>query len=304
MLNMYDFITANATHFSQCTFGPEAEVFIDYHCPITDKQSRVWTHKNCLMFVVQGIKGYASADLVHASRAGEVLFIRKGGYVLFQHFEEPYRALVFMFGDGIIRAMAMQYPSLFSMDDRQQKQFMAQPEIQVLRSPPLIERLFCTAQSYLDQPDTESRIALELKFKELLVNLLRPKAGNAFCTYLSWLALSERWPFVKLMQDNAQLHFTVEELARTAGMSLSTFKRTFKKYFGVPAGHWLHQQRMTAAKRMLGQPGRQIAEVAFMLGYSDVPAFSRAFSRSTGSSPRVYRDKQDKDKTGFASWEG
>jgi AraC-like DNA-binding protein len=40
-------------------------------------------------------------------------------------------------------------------------------------------------------------------------------------------------------------------------------------------------------------PGNTLTEIAFLLGYSEVSAFNRAFKRWTGQSPMVYRRKVD-----------
>lgn len=288
MLNMYDFITANASHFNQLRFGKDNDIFIDYLCPITEMKSRVWTHKNCLMYVLQGAKGYASLDLNHRSHEGEVLFIRKGGYILFQHFEEPYRALIFMFDDSAVRSLLIDYPGLLKIDSRAEKRFMDQPEVLSLESSTFVTSAFYTAHGYLNQPDAESHISIEFNFRELLVNLLRKKQGNAFHQYMSWLSLDNDLPFIKLMEENAHLNFTSQELARAAGMSLSTFKRKFKSQFGISPGRWLGERRIARAKSMLKNPAKNISDIAFELGYSDVAAFSKSFRGKTGLSPSEF----------------
>ena len=288
---MYDFIVANSSYFDQLKFGRQDDLFIDYICPIKEMKTRVWSHKNCLMYVVQGAKGYASMDQHHESEKGEVLFIRKGGYILFQRFKEPYRALIFMFGDAAIKSLMTEYPDLLSLDDTTKTGFMDQPEVLLLESSSYVESVFLTSQHYLKQPTSESNISLELKFKELLVNLLRNKKANAFYLYLSWISMDDQAPFIKLMKENCHLNFTSEELAKTAGMSLSTFKRLFTKHFRISPGKWLREQRFYRAKIMLKNPDKNISDIAFELGYNDVAAFSKAFKSETGFSPSEFLKK-------------
>lgn len=45
------------------------------------------------------------------------------------------------------------------------------------------------------------------------------------------------------------------------------------------------------AKRLLAEDGIPIAEVSFLLGYSDVSTFYRAFKRWTGTVPRLWREQ-------------
>lgn len=289
MINMYDFISSNASYFDQLKFSEGGELFIDYLCPITEPQARVWSHKNCLMYVVQGAKGYASMDYHHKSQEHQVLFIRKGGYVLHQHFEKPYRALIFMFDEKAVKTLLAEYPGLLSKKVYTKADFMSQPVVIELGSSSFIESIFISSLEYLKHPATESVISLKLKFQELLVNLLREKDPNAFHMYLSWLCNDESVSFIKLMRENSHFNFTTKELARTAGMSVSTFKRTFKKHFDIPPGQWLREQRIAKAMALLSNTGNTISEIAFELGYSDAAAFSKAFKRANGLNPTDYR---------------
>jgi AraC-like DNA-binding protein len=287
MMNIYDFIRDNASYFDQSTFGRHGDLFIDYLCPITEPRMRVWSHKNCLMYVMQGVKAYVSGNTHHRSAEGEVLFIRKGGYVLFQHFEQPYRALIFMFDDTAVHDLWVEFPQLLPQKPEGELAFAEEAPIVVLESSELIRSVFLSALPYAEDPSLESRVSLELKFRELLVSLLNPKADNALYRYLSWISQDKALPFIKLMRENGHFNFTTEELARTAHMSLSAFKRFFRKHMGTSPGKWLSAQRIGHARQMLGA-GKAVSEVAFMLGYSDAAAFSKAFKSATGLTPRDF----------------
>lgn len=291
MLNMYDFISSQASYFDQLKFSDGGELFIDYLCPITEPKAQVWTHKNCLMYVVKGAKGYASMDLYHKSQEHQVLFFRKGGYILHQYFEEPYRALIFMFDEKAVKTLLAEYPDLLKRKENKKSDFKRQPVVVELQSSSFVESIFTSSLEYLKEPSTESEISLKLKFKELLVNLLREKDHNAFHMYLSWICNDESVSFIKLMRENSHFNFTTQELARTAGMSLSTFKRTFKKHFDRSPGQWLRDKRISHAKGLLSNTDTTISEIAFQLGYNDASAFSKAFKRQTNQNPTDYRAK-------------
>lgn len=66
------------------------------------------------MYVVQGVKGYAAVNHYHQSREHQLFFVRKGGIVLHQYFEKPYRALIFMFDDEVIKELISEYPTLLN----------------------------------------------------------------------------------------------------------------------------------------------------------------------------------------------
>ena len=289
MINIYDYICANASLVDQMKFGQRGDIFIDYLCAIDDQKARTWSHKNCLMYVARGIKGYDTYSHYHESAPHEVLFIRKGGVVLHQIYEEPYRALIFMVDDSTIQNIVSEYPKLFIFHPGQKIDFTSYPSLDSLHSGPQIKSIFYSALDYLKKPTPESQVSMELKFKELVVNLIRNKESNTFARYLSWLCQENESAFIKLMRENCQNNFTVKELARIAGMSLSTFKRTFVRLLNVPPGKWLDIQRMNKANYYLLHTTKTISEIAFELGYKDSSAFPRWFKNRTGQSPQKFR---------------
>lgn len=288
MINIYDHICATTSYDDQLRFGKSGEIFVDYHCSITEQKTRVWSHKNFLMFVVEGSTGYETGNIYHESREQELLFIRKGGFAIHKRFERPYHALMYVFDDAFIKSLVAEYPALLEKKYREEVDFLEQPGVIELNPSPLIKSVFLSSLEYLRLSGKESTIAMELTFKELLVNLLREKESNPFYLYLSWLCNDEAVSFIKLMRENSHLNFSTKELARTAGMSESTFKRIFEQHFGVPPGKWLQEQRIARAIVMLSNSKTTISEIAFQLGYSDTAAFSKAFKKATRLNPSDY----------------
>lgn len=291
MINMYDFICSNSSFFDQLKFGDQGDVFIEYLCPIQEKKARVWSHKNCLMYVVQGKRIYDSLNYIHKTGKHQLLFIRKGGIILHQYFQEPYRALIFMFDDAVIKKLISEYPALLEPAPSKNPDFDTQPTIIALHLNPFIESVFFSSLDYLKMPTAESAISMEIKFKELVINILRDKESNSFSHYLSWFCNASDAAFIKLMRENSHYNFTTKELARIACMSLSTFKREFERIFGVTPGKWLRQQRMEMAIRLLHTTEKSIVEIAFDIGYNDAAAFSKAFKKATNQSPSDYRER-------------
>ena len=83
----------------------------------------------------------------------------------------------------------------------------------------------------------------------------------------------------------------VPELARQAGMSQSTFQRYMRKVFNCPPKQMLLNIRMEEAKHLLASTNYPLRTIAERLRYSDRFAFSYAFKRHVGLSPRQFRNK-------------
>lgn len=79
--------------------------------------------------------------------------------------------------------------------------------------------------------------------------------------------------------------WTLEKLATTAGMSRTQFAVTFKDLVGTTPMGYLANWRLDIARSEL-EAGRQVKAVATLCGFASPAAFSRAFTRRFGHSPK------------------
>lgn len=88
------------------------------------------------------------------------------------------------------------------------------------------------------------------------------------------------------------LHPTEATLARTArhaGSSARTLRRHFSAETGVPFRVFVLQARLQRAVELLSASSTPIAQVAFEVGFHSQSAFTQAFRRRTGLTPRAFR---------------
>lgn len=89
-----------------------------------------------------------------------------------------------------------------------------------------------------------------------------------------------------LLRDDVEP--TIDRIARTLGMSGRSLQRRLRDH-GTTLRAELDAERQAQARVLLIDVDVAIAEVAFLLGFSDQSAFTRAFRRWTGESPAVWR---------------
>lgn len=83
--------------------------------------------------------------------------------------------------------------------------------------------------------------------------------------------------------------WTLEALAREAGLSRTALHERFAALVGHPPMHYLMLWRMQVAAARLLQGGDKIAAIALDVGYESEAAFNRAFKRVTGVPPATWR---------------
>lgn len=78
----------------------------------------------------------------------------------------------------------------------------------------------------------------------------------------------------------------VPRLARSVGMSPSSFHKHFKAITASSPLQYRKSLQLLEARRLLRGGSRSVTEVALDIGYESVAQFSRDFSRKFGSSPK------------------
>jgi len=107
--------------------------------------------------------------------------------------------------------------------------------------------------------------------------------------WLRALADARIAPALRLMHGSPDHSWGLEDLARACGMSRTTFAGHFKEAAGVPPLTYLTDWRMHLAEQALRETAAPMANIAQRLGYASESAFSNAFKRVTGKSPKNCR---------------
>ncbi|MFJ7729624.1 response regulator [Neobacillus sp. NPDC097160] len=128
---------------------------------------------------------------------------------------------------------------------------------------------------------------------EISLNQLKTIIDQMIKTIQSSRNLGSRQNILKAVQYMEE-HFPYENLSlqdvsNFIGVSDAYFSRTFKEEMGIGFIKYLIDLRMKKAKELLGHTKIKTYEVAFHVGYSDYPHFSKTFKKTFGLTPSDYR---------------
>ena len=141
-----------------------------------------------------------------------------------------------------------------------------------------------------EQRPGASLVAQQLAYM-MLVQALRLHLAEGLRGGVGWLfALADKQmnAAITSMHDDPAHRWTLQKLAERAGMSRSIFAVKFKKTVGASPMEYLTRWRMLLAGDRLKNSGDPISVIALSLGYESESAFSKAFKRVMGCSPRQY----------------
>jgi AraC-like DNA-binding protein len=142
-----------------------------------------------------------------------------------------------------------------------------------------------------EAPRMGSALATERLAQIVLVQALRAAAegDGAVTGWLRGLRDERVGAALRLMHADLARRWTVAELAQEALLSRSAFAARFTTLVGTSPLDHLLRVRMHAAGRDLQDPDVTVSAVADRWGYTSDSAFSNAFKRVMGSSPRAWR---------------
>nr|WP_204342050.1 AraC family transcriptional regulator [Micromonospora terminaliae] len=204
--------------------------------------------------------------------------------------------------DGVARAGAGDEVFLvggaFTFSDRAQALLLdgLPPVIHVAAGTPeaaAVRRAVEEIDTELQRNAAGARLVAEHLAIVMLVRILRLYlAGEAGRTSSGWLAgLTDPTVATVLRRMHARpAHpWTVAELARTAAVARSTLAARFKQVVGQGPLEYLTAWRIELAADRIRRGDGTVATIARDVGYGSESAFSVAFKRTIGLSPRAYR---------------
>ena len=140
-------------------------------------------------------------------------------------------------------------------------------------------------------PWAEARL-VELLFLEVLRAYLHGHCALCEESGPSWLRASldpELRPVLAAIHTSPLEDWTVERLARLAGMSRTSFATRFTASMGSGPMHYVTRWRLHLGAQALRSRGATLAEAAEAAGYGSEAAFAKAFKRETGTAPGRFR---------------
>jgi transcriptional regulator GlxA family with amidase domain len=98
----------------------------------------------------------------------------------------------------------------------------------------------------------------------------------------------------EFIEKNFEEKITVAQLAAMVSIGRRNFERRFKKATSNTVVEYMQRVKIEAAKKNFETSRKNVNEVMYDVGYSDIKAFRTIFRKVTGLSPVEYRNKYNK----------
>jgi AraC family transcriptional regulator, exoenzyme S synthesis regulatory protein ExsA len=286
MIEIYDNIRANPDYFKQISVNDI--LFVHYRCPQKENIVKLLTRFSYLIYSLSGERHILKNNERWKMTKDVSLFVKKSAYSQEWYKQEDWVVLCFFIPDEYLRKLLHEYRSILPMRNASANGNESIIPINVNET---TKAFFYSIVPYFSQNPPPSSTLIEIKFRELFLNILGNPANAPLVNYINELDNYDK-PFLpEIMESNYMYNLSLAEFAKLSHRSVASFKRDFIKIFHASPGKWLLQKRVELGNQLLTTTNANINEIALESGFESSAHFSRVFKEKYGYSPKRSRKR-------------
>lgn len=263
-------------------------MLMEYKCPIDAEKFQLKTELHFITYIISGRKDWITPEKTIHVKEGDAIFLRKGLYTVRQYFDTDHCVLTFFVSDDFIRKFMLQTDALNvrgSLEPVRRQIF----ELDVTDS---LRTLFFSIYQYLKMGRDIPRQLVEIKFQELLFNIVMNPSNNELAHFFASIGRADKTDLENVMMKNFKHDLELGDFARLCGRSLSAFKRDFTSHYRQSPGKWLKEKRLEYATSLLLASSLNINEICYESGFRNSSHFNKAFKEKYKLPPRQFREQK------------
>jgi AraC family transcriptional regulator, exoenzyme S synthesis regulatory protein ExsA len=292
MENFFDRVLQHPDYYRQFNCGNS--LITAFNCPMEARLMKtrfadLWTQYNYLFYVIDGEKTWHTPKRSYLIKKDSCVFVRKGGFILEQMADAGFCVMLFFVPDDFICS------TLHSKAKPLLKAGQNHEPVMMLETSETLKAFFQSMSTYFSETREPDESLLELKFKELILNIADNACNEDLLAYFCTLMNQPQANVLqRVMEDNFSYNLKLEAYAELSNRSLSAFKRDFEKLFHCTPGKWLLEKRLLHAMQLITNMHKTVGEAAFESGFESASHFSRAFKLRFGKGPSAIRHSENR----------
>ena len=251
------------------------------------KKNNPMSNEACFLYIMDGEYNSLSEKEQMRIRANEAVLMKCGRYLSQMYASgdsKRYEAVAVHFYPDILKKIYDDKLPAFLKKGIANTKSMAR-----VNSDLLIHKYIEGILFYFENPGLVNEEILILKTKEIILLLHQTKNAPAIHAILANLFNPVSYSFREVIEAHIYSPVTIRELARLTHMSLSSFKREFKKIYNHSPAVYLKDKKLARARELLSASGLRVSDIAFDCGFNNVAHFSKSFKQKYALTPTQYR---------------
>jgi AraC-like DNA-binding protein len=246
----------------------------------------------CFLYMLRGEMDYQSVDDHLKIKTHQSLLLNclnSGRQIQSNHSDSNGEIVIVTFHKDILkRIYDRELPQIFNPNNHVSSQSRG-----TINNDFLIQKYIDGLLFYFENPSLVSEEILVLKLKEIILLLSQTQDAAIVQVILSQLYSSTTYTFKQIIEANLFSQMGLEELAQKSNLSISSFKREFKKLYNDSPANYIKNKRLEKAAELLRASSERISDIAFDCGFNDLANFTKSFHGKYGISPSHYRSKKE-----------
>lgn len=244
--------------------------------------AQVILETNAISLLTDGIKNIIYPNLKVSINSGQFVIMKMGKCLMTEHLSPNniYSSLLVFFDNELLYKVINSYNNKISSTQDSQLELKVTPKTASINT---------FISSVRDNKITLTDSLIRIKTEEIL-HLIIQEFGQDYLNFL----LEKSTPlsqiqFKKIIETNINTRVTIPQIAFLCNMSLSTFKRTFQKNYGLTPGVWFNENRLKIAAAKLRDINTRSSEIYLELGFETHTGFIKSFKNKFGTTPKQYQ---------------
>ena len=290
MIYFYEFVENN---FLFRQLNVDDVLFTAYDCPLEGSPVDYYVQKNYFCYVHVGGGRWKTPTKEYTFKAGDAAFLKKGAHRVYKILNGDFCALLIFVPDEFIASVMKNECRLNSNGTK----IKFTDSVIPLNLDKTLKDYFETLLSYFSLKTPPSKSLLNVKFKELIINVVtsgyNPEATNCFME----ISLNGKRALKPIMEEHFIFNLKLKQFAKLSGRSLATFNRDFFKLYKMTPARWLKKKRLEYGKFLLETTDMNINEIALDIGFENTSHFIKSFKVYYNNSPLRFKKSLEHKKT-------
>ena len=242
----------------------------------------------CFLYMLKGEMDYLSGDDHLNIKTHQSLLLNclnSGKQIQSNDSDRNGEIVIVTFHKDILkRIYEREIPQIFKANNQASNQSRG-----TIKNDFLIQKYIDGLLFYFENPTLVNDEILVLKLKEIILLLAQTQDAETVQVILSQLFSSTTYTFKQVIEANLFSQVGIEDLAQKSNLSVSSFKREFKKLYHDSPANYIKTKRLEKAAELLRASSERITDIAFDCGFNDLANFTKSFHDKYGASPSQFR---------------
>jgi AraC-like DNA-binding protein len=255
----------------------------DYHRFDSLTRSKINLTKNTFSFLLDGTKELVTNNKSVKIENNAFLLMKAGNCLMTERladYTRTYKSILLFFTDKMLSDFLEKHDFKVSEIENKQSFFVGKYDDYIQEYVQSLARI-------LKLTETSRSELLKIKFEEIMIYLAE-KEGKDFLSFILKYHDSSTIRLVNVVENNKLNKLTLQELSFLSNMSLSTFKREFKKQYKTTPIKWFQEKRLEHAAFLLKTMKKRPIELYEEAGYEHLSNFVQAFKKKYNITPKQF----------------